>query len=161
MVSSRSAHVGATTQCSLYDKHFGRMGVAARGEACLAAFCSARTIWLRTQIALPQELASKSQKRLYYLFLGFCSLKQLASCARKGFTHAHRRFFADQIGSLRNAPNQASPLAATPIKPLSLSWPCCEWRGDKCRMVPIRSGRLRIFVGDEGVGAFSAVSIRY
>jgi len=91
--------------------------VVASGEACLRAFCSTRTIWLRPQIALPQELASKSQKRLYNCSSRLLLAQTACGIAKTGFTQRNRRFFADQIGSLRNAPNQASPLATAPIKP--------------------------------------------
>jgi len=58
----------------------------------------------------------KPKETLQLFFRAFARSNSLRHCAVLALLMAHRRFFADQIGSFRNAPNQAASLLANPMR---------------------------------------------
>ena len=119
--------------------------------ACLAAFCSTRTIWLRTQIALPQELASKSQKRLYNCSLGLL-LAQTACGIAQYWLYSWRTGDFSPTKSARFAMQLSKPPPSSPAPFDMLPAVNCHrfgslWGGDvvsiaACRRMPNLSARF-------------------
>jgi len=89
------------------------IGLVRREAAYLGAFCSTRTIWLRTQIALPQELARKNLKETLPFVLKLLLAQTTCGIALADFTQGTTGDFSP-TKSARSAMHLIKPPPSSP-----------------------------------------------
>jgi len=91
-------------------------GIGEKGGDLLSCFLLHSHDLVADSNRLDARTRSQKPKRDFTIcFWAFARSNNLRHCEDGLYTRRNRRFFADQIGSFRNAPNQASSLLTNPI----------------------------------------------